>query len=72
MLTHGTAVIGVGGNDDVDILNNTLEGLVQLLRLQLQLQQGTVHLVHEQDRLDALGDGLTQYSLGLHAHTCQV
>lgn len=68
-ITHGTALVIVGSDDDVDVLDDTLEGLIQVLGLQLQLEQGAIHLVHEQDRLDALADGLTQHSLGLHAHT---
>lgn len=69
-VTHGsTLVLSVGGDDDVDVLHDTLEGLVQLLRLQLQLQKSTVHFVHHQDWLNALADGLSQHGLGLHAHT---
>ncbi|KAF4527646.1 hypothetical protein B566_EDAN010870, partial [Ephemera danica] len=67
--SHGARVITVGGNDDVDVFNNTLEGLEKFLLFQLQLQESTIHLVHEQHRLDTLSDGLTQHSLSLHAHT---
>lgn len=62
-------ILSVGGDDDVDCLNDTLESLVQIFWLKLQLQQGTVHLVHHQDWLDALANGLTEHSLGLHTHT---
>ena len=68
-ITHWSRLVIVGGNDDVDVLNDTLEGLEQVLGLKLQLEQSTVHLVHEQNGLDALADGLSQHSLGLHAHT---
>jgi hypothetical protein len=36
---------------------------------QLQLEQGAIHLVHEEDGVDTLGNGLTQHGLSLHAHT---
>ena len=69
---HGsTVVFSVGGDDDVDGLNDTLEGLVQPLGLQLQLQQSAVHLVHHQHWLDALSNGLTQHRLSLHTDTCK-
>ena len=63
--THGTVVVGVSGDDDVHVLNDTLESLVQILGLQLQLKKSTVHLVHEQDGANTLGNGLTQDGLGL-------
>lgn len=66
---HGAAVVRVGGDDDVDVLNDALEGLVELLGVELELEERPVHLVHEQDGLDALGDRLTQHGLGLDAHT---
>lgn len=69
-VTHGSIFsLSIGGDDDVDGLHNTLEGLVQVFRLELQLQQGTVHLVHHQDWLDTLTDGLTEHSLSLHTNT---
>ena len=67
--THRTIIVGIGGNDDVDVLNNTLESQKQIFLLQLQFQEGTVHFVHEKNGLDPFGDSLTQYSFGLHAHT---
>lgn len=66
-----TLILSVGGDDNVDVLHNTLKCLEKLIWLQLQLKQGAVHLVHHQNRLDAFGDGLPQYSLSLHTHTCQ-
>jgi hypothetical protein len=69
--THGALVVTVGGDDDVHVFNNTLEGLEKFFLLKLQLEEGAVHLVHEKDRLDALSNSLTQHSLSLHAHTCQ-
>ncbi|KAK3059275.1 hypothetical protein LTR53_020424, partial [Teratosphaeriaceae sp. CCFEE 6253] len=35
----------------------------------LQLEQRTIDLVDDDDRLDALTEGLAQHGLGLHAHT---
>ena len=67
--THGTVVISIGGNDDVDVLNDTLESKEEIFLLQLEFQQSTVHLVHEKNGLDTFGDGLTQDSLGLHTDT---
>ena len=68
-VAHGSLLLlAVGADDDVDVLHDALEGLVEVLGLQLQLQQGAVHLVHHQDGLDPLGDGLAQHGLGLHTH----
>ncbi len=35
-------------------------------------EEGAVHLVHKEDGADALGNGLTQHGLGLHAHACMI
>ena len=71
-VAHGAALaLAIGGDNDVDVLYDALEGLVELLRLQLQLKQGPVHLVHHQHRLDALSNGLAQHRLCLHTHTCR-
>ena len=67
---HGAVVVTVGGDDDVDVLDDALEGLVELLLAELELEESTVHLVHEEDGADALGDGLAQHRLRLHAHAC--
>merc|ERR1719454_619476 len=63
--SHRTVVVSIGGNDDVDILNDPLESLEELLLAKLQLKQSTVHLVHEENRPDPLGDGLPQHCLSL-------
>lgn len=69
-VSHGaTLSFPIGGNDDIHILHNTLESLVQLFWLQLQLQQCSVHLIHHQDRLDPLSNGLSQHSFCLYTHT---
>ena len=77
--SNGTAVridlnitevlVEVGGDDDVNGLDSTRERLVQILLGLLQLKKSTVNLVDDQDRLDTLGQGLTQYSLGLDTDT---
>jgi len=64
-------IFSISGDDDVDGLYNTLESLVKVFRLKLQLQQGTVHFVHHQDWLDALSNGLTEHGLSLYTNTWQ-
>merc|ERR1712119_47538 len=67
--THGAIVVTVGCNNDIHVLDDPLEGLVQLLLFQLQLQESAVHLVHEEDWADTFSDSLPQDSLGLHTNT---
>ena len=67
--SHWSVVVSVGGDDDVDVLNNTLEGLEELLSSELKLKKSTVHLVHEKNWLDTLSDGLTKHSFGLDTHS---
>ena len=43
--------------------------LVSFFLVQLKLEEETVHFVDKQDRLDALSEGLSKHSLGLHAYT---
>ena len=66
-VTEGLVV--VHGNDDVDGLDGTAEGLVELLSGELELEKGTVDLVDHENGLDTLGDGLTEDGLGLDADT---
>jgi hypothetical protein len=66
-ITKGLVV--VGGDDDVDGLDNTGEVLVQILLGELELEKSTVDLVDDDNGLDALTKSLTQDSLGLNAHT---
>ena len=61
--------VRVGGDDDVDGLDGSGELLVQVLLGDLQLEQGSVDLVDDQDGLDSLGQGLTQNGLGLDTDT---
>jgi len=62
-------LVEVGGDDDVDGLDGTREGLVQVLLGLLKLEKSTVNLVDDKDGLDTLSQGLTQDSLGLHTDT---
>lgn len=62
-------LVEVGGDDDVDGLDGTREGLVQILLGDLKLEKSTVDLVDDDDGLDALTKGLSQHSLGLNADT---
>ena len=66
---HGTFIISIGGDDDIDVLDNLLEGQEQFFLFKLEFQEGTVHFVHEKDRLDTFSNGLPKYSLSLHADT---
>lgn len=63
------SLVEVGGDDDVDGLDGTREGLVQVLLGDLELEQSTVDLVDDQDGLDTLSQGLTKDSLGLDTDT---
>ena len=70
-VSHGTVLVIVGGHDDIETLHDPLEGLIEVLLLQLELQQSSVHLVEEGNWLDPLCYGLSENCLGLHAHTCR-
>lgn len=59
----------VHGDDNVDRLDGTREGLVKLLLGDLKLEKSTINLVDDNDGLDALAEGLTEDSLGLNADT---
>mmetsp|Transcript_12758 Transcript_12758/g.23769 ORF Transcript_12758/g.23769 Transcript_12758/m.23769 type:complete len:548 (-) Transcript_12758:8-1651(-) len=65
-VTHAGVV--VRRNDDVHVLQGLDEALVGLLGVELELQDGAVHLVDEHDGADTLRQGLAQHRLGLHAH----
>lgn len=62
-------LVEVGGDDDVDGLDGTREGLVEVLLGDLELEKSTVDLVDDDDGLDALTESLAEHSLGLDAHT---
>lgn len=62
-------LVEVGGDDDVDGLDDTGEVLVQVLLGDLELEKSTVDLVDDNNGLDALTESLAEHSLGLDAHT---
>jgi len=62
-------LVKVGGDDDVDGLDGTGEGLVQVLLGDLEFEESTVNLVDDANGLDALGKSLAQDSLGLDTDT---
>ena len=59
----------VGGNDDVHVLDGTLEGLVEGFLVDLEFEKGTVDLVDDNNRLDTLGKCLTEHGFCLYANT---
>ena len=62
----------VGGDDNVGVLNNSLELLVHVLTLNLELEDTSVNLVNEEDWLDLLSECLSEDGLGLDADTLDV
>jgi hypothetical protein len=62
----------VGGDDNVGVLDNSLEVLIHGLTIDLQLEDTSVDLVDHHDWLDLLSEGLTENSLSLHADTFDV
>ena len=69
-LTHVLKL--VGGDDDVGVLDNTLEVLVHSLTINLEFEDTSVNLVDHHDGLNLLREGLSQDSLGLDADTLDV
>ena len=63
------SLVVVGRDDDVDGLDGSVEGLVEVLLADLQLEKGSIDLVDDTDGLDSLGQSLTQDGLGLHTDT---
>lgn len=62
-------LVEVGGDDDVDGLDDTREVLVQVLLGELELEKSTVDLVDDDDGLDTLTERLAEDGLGLDADT---
>ena len=72
-LLRVTHIIGlVGGDDNVGVLDDTLELLIHVLTLDLELEDTSVNLVDEEDGLDFLTEGLTEYGLSLDTDTLDV
>ena len=61
--------IVICGDDDIDGFDCALEGLVEGLLVDLEFEEGTIDLVDDNDRLDALGESLTKDSFCLDANT---
>ena len=72
MLRLAHVVAFVGGDDDVSVLNNSLEVLVHVLAIDLEFKNTSVDFVDHQDGLDFLSESLAEDGLGLHAHTFDV
>ncbi len=62
-------LVEVGRDNDVDGLDGSQEGLVQVFLGNLELEKSTIDLVDDDDGLDTLGKRLTQDCLGLDADT---
>ena len=62
----------VGRDDDVAVLDDTLEVLVHGLTINLKLKNTTIDLVDHHDGLDLLRESLTEDSLSLHTNTLDV
>jgi hypothetical protein len=69
-LTHIISLIS--GDDNVGVLNDTLELLIHVLTLDLELKDTSVNLVDEEDGLDLLTECLSKHGFGLHADTLDV
>jgi len=62
----------VGRDDNVSVLNNTLEVLVHGLTINLELEDTSINLVNEEDGLNLLSESLSEDGLGLDADTFDV
>lgn len=63
------SLVKVGGDDDVDGLDSSGEGLVEIFLGDLELKKSTVDLVNDTDWLDTFGKSLSQDGLGLDTDT---
>jgi hypothetical protein len=66
-ITKGSVV--VGRDDDVDVLDGALEGLIEGFLVDLEFEKSAIDLVDDNNRLDTLGEGLAEHSFCLHANT---
>ena len=62
----------ISGDDDIGIFNDTLELLIHVLTLDLELEDTSVNLVNEEDGLDFLTKSLTKYGLSLDTDTFDI
>lgn len=72
MLSHSTLFIFVGGDDNVDILDNSQEVLIHSFAIYLKLENGSVNFVDHENWSDHLTKSLSQDSFGLHSDTLDV
>ena len=66
-ITQGTILIG--GDHDVHLLYGALKGLVEGFLAELEFKKTAIDFVDDDNRLDALGKGLTEHGFGLYANT---
>jgi len=59
----------VGGDDDIDGFNDTLEVSVGGFLVELEFEEGSVDFVDHEYWLDTLSKSLSEYSFGLYANT---
>jgi hypothetical protein len=59
------SLVKVGSDDDVDGFDSSGEGLIEILLSNLKLQESTINLVDDDDRLDTLTKGLSENGFGL-------
>src|SRR2546421_10405367 len=62
-------LVKVRGDDDVDGFDGSGERLIEILLSNLKLEQSTINLVDDDDRLDSLAKGLSEHCFGLHTDT---
>lgn len=62
-------LVEVGGDNDVDGLDDSREVLEQIFLRELELEESTINLVDDDDWLDTLTKSLTEHGLGLHTNT---
>ena len=59
----------IGRDDNISVLNNTLEVLVHGITINLELDDISINLVNEEDGFNLLSDYPFNYFLGMNANT---
>jgi hypothetical protein len=62
-------LVKVRGDNDVDGFDGSGERLIEILLSNLKLEQSTINLVDDDDRLDTLAKGLSEHRFGLDTDT---
>jgi len=62
----------MGGNDNVDRLNDTQEDLIHSFTINLKFKNSSVNLVDDKYWLDFFSESLTKYSFSLDSNTFYV